>query len=104
MIASPIWPGYNPNDPVHQTVRAYLTMDIQASPEAAQELLEKIAAVRSGSLPSWERLGNAYCLSVFPDHAVIEDDYSKEPGASCQVELPLFVTAIQAWLQAITNS
>lgn len=102
MNASPIWPGYDPNDPIHQTVRAYLTMDIQSSPEAAQELLEKIAAVRSGNLPSWQRFGNAYCLSVFPDHAVIEEDYSDEPGASCQVELPLFVTAVQAWLQAIT--
>ena len=79
-------------------------MDIQSSPEAAQDLLEKIAAVRTGNPSSWERLGNAYCLSIFPDHVVIEEDYSDEPGTSCQVELPLFVTAVQAWLQVITCS
>lgn len=104
MKTSRLWPGYHPDDLTHQMLQAYLTMDIQASPEAAQELLEKIAAVQAGKIDGWERYGNAYCLRLFPDYAVIEEDYSDEPGVSCQVAFPVLIAAVKTWLQALARS
>lgn len=97
------WPGYDPDDPAHQAVIAYLTIDIQKSREAASELLEKIDAVNAGEIPGWERIGNAYCLQIFPDCTVIEEDYAEEVGSSIPVATSLFKTAAQAWLHHISR-
>lgn len=96
-----VWPGYDPNDPVHQAVMAYLSVDIQQSREAASELLENIEAVNRGEMPDWERIGNAYCLQIFRDYAVIEEDYADESDNRIEVPLAVFKTAVQAWLDAL---
>jgi hypothetical protein len=97
------WQGYDPDDPVHRAVVAYLTVDIQKSREAASELLEKIDAVNAGEIPSWERIGNAYCLQIFSDCVVIEEDYADEPGSSVAVVVSLFRAAAHAWLRHISH-
>lgn len=95
------WPGYDPADPAQKTVVAYLTIDIQQSREAAHELLENIEAVDCGKIPNWERLGNAYCLQIFPGYVVIEEDYSDEPGSRVEVPQAVFKTAVRTWLDTI---
>lgn len=95
------WPGYDPDDPAHKAIMAYLSVDIQQSREAVRELLENIEAVDCGKMPDWERTGNAYCLQVFRDCVVIEEDYADEPGNRIEVPLPVFKTAVQAWLGAM---
>ncbi len=104
MNATPFaWLGYDPDDPVHRAVVAYLTVDIQKSREAASELLGKIDAVNAGEISGWERIGNAYCLQIFPDCVVIEEDYADEPGSSVAVVVSLFRAAAHAWLRHISH-
>ena len=44
----------------------FLESDLQDSPAAAHEILRAVDPVESGRLPSWERTGNAYTLSLSP--------------------------------------
>ncbi len=98
------WPGYNADDPTHRLVTAYLTIDIQKSPEGVNELLEKIDAVHTGKLSEWERIGNAYCLRLSSDYAEIEEDFASEPGQSARIPLHVFTAAVLSWRQYITAS
>ncbi len=52
---------------------AFLMMDIQRNPEWANELADRVADVKSGKLPVWERIGNAYRLELTDQRALIED-------------------------------
>ena len=97
------WPGFNHDDPVHRLIIAYLTIDIQKSPEGVNELLEKIQAVHSGKLSEWERIGNAYCLRLTGDYAEIEEDFAPEPGQSERIPLHVFTDAVLSWQQYITD-
>ncbi|SFK28107.1 hypothetical protein SAMN05216302_100379 [Nitrosomonas aestuarii] len=96
------WPGRIPGDPVHDRIIAYLTIDIQKSPAWTTELIAKIKAVRSGRLSSWERPGNAYCLYIYPQHVVIEDDYAEEVE-TIRIPIVTFAAAVNAWHDMIHN-
>jgi len=95
------WPEYCPNNPSHELIIAYLTIDIQKSLHWINELHQKIKEIKSGQISSWERTGNAYCLYLFPDHVVIEDDYSEESGATMEISLSDFEQAVVSWKQFI---
>ena len=104
MSAPPLmWPGYQADDPTHRLIAGYLTVDIQKSREAALEILAKVSAVESRQISRWERIGNAYCLALFPDHAEITSEYAEESHASRNISLPLLKTAVQCWLQTIPS-
>lgn len=94
------WPGRRAGDAAHDRVAAFLTLDIQRSPDWAEDLGARIAQVRSGALPSWERIGNAYRLALSAEGAVIEDlvDTASSPQ---QVSLDELAAAVAAWLAAI---
>ena len=96
------WPGRLPNDPAHDLIVAYLTIDIQHSPKWTDELLQQIKAIKSGKISSWERTGNAYCLRIYPDHVEIEDDYTEEDGKLLNISFEDFEMAVMAW-QAYIN-
>ena len=91
------WPGRLPGNPAHNLIAAYLAIDIQKSPEWIKEVLQKIREVKSGQISSWERIGNAYCLRLFPDHVEIEEDYAEEPGETARISIKDFEAAIAAW-------
>ncbi|SER16464.1 hypothetical protein SAMN05421690_101073 [Nitrosomonas sp. Nm51] len=93
------WPGRIPGDPAHDRIAAYLTLDIQKSPAWVDELAQKIDAVQSGRLASWERNGNAYYLSVYPQHVEIEANFTEEqePGGVMRIPLTTFTDAVKAW-------
>ena len=91
------WPGRIPNDPAHDLIIAYLTIDIQHSPKWTEELLQQIKAIKSGKISSWERTGNAYCLRIYPDYVEIEDDYAEEPGGLLKISLDDFEAAVMGW-------
>lgn len=95
------WPGRIPNDPAHDLIIAYLTIDIQHSPKWTEELLQQIKAIKSGKISSWERTGNAYCLRIYPDHVEIEDDYAEEVGELLKISLNDFEMAVIAWQGSI---
>ncbi|PXW91113.1 hypothetical protein C8R34_10122 [Nitrosomonas sp. Nm84] len=97
------WPGHHPDEPTHRLIIAYLTIDIQRSPEDASELSQKISAVHSGQLPEWERIGNAYCLRLFPDYVEIEEDFAEEGGKPEKIPLTTFKMAVQSWLEHIAG-
>jgi hypothetical protein len=94
------WPGRRADDPAHDRIDAFLVLDIQRDRASAEELLGKIAAVRSGALPSWERTGNAHHLRLEHAGAVIEDtvDASSRPQ---RVSLQDLAAAASAWLASI---
>jgi hypothetical protein len=91
------WPGRLPGNPAHNLIAAYLAIDIQKSPEWIKEVLQKIREVKSGEISSWERIGNAYCLRLFPDHVEIEEDYAEEPGEAVRIPIDDFKAAALAW-------
>lgn len=97
------WAGYQSAESTHRLIIAYLTIDIQRSPEGAMEILEKINAVRSGQIPEWERIGNAYCLRLFSDYVEIEEDFAEEPGRLERIPIAVFEAAAQSWQQHITR-
>ncbi len=91
------------NNPSHELITAYLTIDIQKSPKGVEELLQKIKAVRSGQIPSWERIGNAYCLRLFPNHIEIEADYPEDTGSVIKIPINDFESAVTAWQEVINR-
>jgi hypothetical protein len=87
-------------DRQHAAMQAFLVMDIQRSPEWAQELARKISEVKAGALARWERTGNAYHLVLTPGGARIEDtvDDSAAPVAVTLDELEL---AVRRWIAGL---
>jgi hypothetical protein len=94
------WKGRVYGNPKHDLIAAYLAIDIQKSRYWAEELLQKTREVRSGRIPSWERIGNAYCLRLFPDHVEIEEDYGEETGEPVRIPINDFEVAAAAWREA----
>jgi hypothetical protein len=97
-------PDEQPNDgqAAQKRAIAFLTMDIQRTREAAIELAEKLAAVRSGELAGWERLGNAYCLNLHPDRATIEDTIDDQ-SATCTLSIDDFAQLVQDWIASLES-
>jgi hypothetical protein len=93
------WPGRRTNDPAHDMLVAFLVMDIQRNPEWAHELADRIVEVKSGKLPLWERLGNAYRLELTGKGALIED-LVDEDGPEQMIPLKDFRDAVEAWIEA----
>ena len=94
------WPGRRANDPAHDMLVAFLVMDIQHNPEWADELADRIAEVKSGKLPLWERLGNAYRLELTGKGALIED-LVDEDSPEQMITLKDFSDAVGAWIEAL---
>ncbi|KIO49998.1 hypothetical protein SQ11_03640 [Nitrosospira sp. NpAV] len=95
------WPGRLGGNPAHDLVIAYLTIDIQKNAQWAEELLQKTREVKSGQISSWERIGNAYWLRLFPDHVEIEEDYTEETGEAIKIAINDFEAAAAAWQEFV---
>jgi hypothetical protein len=93
------WPGRRTDDPAHEMLVAFLVMDIQRNPEWARELADQIEQVKTGKLPVWERIGNAYRLELTEKGALIED-LVDEDGPAQEIILEEFSKAVQAWIEA----
>jgi len=52
--------------------------------------LMQIKMVKSGQSPSWEHMGNAYCLRIYPD-------YVEEAGELLKISLDDFELAVISW-------
>jgi len=92
------WPGRRPDDPAHDMLVAFLVMDIQHNPEWAHELADQIEQVKSGQLPGWERVGNAYRLEVSGNRALLED-LVDEDSPEQTVTLDDLCQAVEAWIE-----
>ena len=79
-------------------LEAFLVMDIQHNSEWAHELADQIAQVKSGQLPGWERIGNAYRLEVSGHRALLEDLVDESSPAQ-RVTLEDLGKAIEAWIE-----
>ena len=77
---------------------AFLVMDIQHNPEWAHELADQIAQVKSGQLPGWKRIGNAYRLEV-SDHRALLEDLVDESSSVQSITLEDLGKAIEAWIE-----
>ena len=94
------WPGRRTNDPAHDMLVAFLVMDIQRNPEWTHELVDRIEQVKTGKLPVWERIGNAYRLELTGKRALIED-LVDEDSPEQMITLNDFSNAVQAWIEAL---
>jgi hypothetical protein len=94
------WPGRRAKSRAHDRLAAFLMLDIQRSPDWARDLLAKIADVKAGTLPSWERIGNAYRLSLSAEGALIEDLVDRR-SAPQRLPLAELEAAVTAWIEAI---
>jgi hypothetical protein len=97
------WPRRGGDDRARELIAAFLVIDIQQSPEWARELLGKIADVKVGMLPSWERIGNAYRLYLSAGGGLIEDRIGP-PSAVQHFPLEELEAAVTAWLEAIDSA
>ena len=96
------WPGRRINDPAHEMLVAFLVMDIQRNPEWAHELADRIEQVKTGKLPVWERIGNAYRLELTGKGALIED-LVDEDGPAQEITLEEFSKAVEAWIKSFES-
>ena len=97
------WPGRRPSDPAHNMLTAFLVMDIQRNPGWACELADRIAEVKTGKLPVWERIGNAYRLELTDQGALIED-LVDEDGPVQRITMEEFSAAVEAWVKALEKA
>uniref|UniRef100_UPI004057BC94 hypothetical protein n=1 Tax=Candidatus Electronema sp. TaxID=2698783 RepID=UPI004057BC94 len=93
------WPGRRPGDQQHDLLAAFLVLDVQRSPVGAAELLAEIEKIKAGRTDFWQRIGNAYTLTLRPEQAEISSDY--EAGAV--VPLEDFTQAALAWQNFISQ-
>ena len=91
------WPGRRGNDPAHYMLVAFLVMDIQRNLEWVRELADRIEQVKSGKLPVWERIGNAYRLELTGQGATIEDLVDEDSPVQ-EITLDEFSKALEAWI------
>jgi hypothetical protein len=96
------WPGRRPNDPAHDMLVAFLVMDIQRNLEWARELADRLVDVKSGKLPVWERLGNAYRVELTAKGALVEDLVEEDCPAQT-ISLDEFGLAIEAWMEGVAH-
>ena len=94
------WPGRRTNDLAHDMLVAFLVMDIQRNPEWARELAERIEQVKTGKLPVWERIGNAYRLELTDQGALIEDLVDEDSPVQ-KITLGEISKAVEAWIKAL---
>ena len=94
------WQGRRADDPAHDMLVAFLVMDIQRNPEWAHELSDRIEQVKTGKLPVWERIGNAYRLELTGKEALIEDLVDEDAPAQT-IAMGDFSKAVQAWIKSI---
>ena len=94
------WPGRRVNDPAHDMLVAFFVMDIQHNSEWAHELSDRLENVKSGNLPVWERIGNAYRLEISAKGALIEDLVDEEIGVQT-FSLKELGKAVEAWIRRI---
>jgi len=96
------WPGRRTDDPAHDMLVAFLVMDIQRNPDWAHELADRLEQVKSGKLPVWERIGNAYRLELSGKRALIED-LVDEDSAVQEITLKDFSKALEAWIKSFES-
>lgn len=87
----------------HRRVLEFLTLDIQNSQEWVEQLLEKIAALETGTIKEWTRSGNAYYL-IFSPQTVTLENLLVETEPIETIALSEFKEAVLRWQEQVDNS
>lgn len=95
------WPGRRVGDAAHDQLAAFLRMDIQRDLEWAADLCAEIEAVSAGRAPSWQRVGNAYCLRITREAAELEDVIDDDAPVT-RLPLAELRAAAEAWRAMLT--
>lgn len=88
---------------IARVVAAFLESDLQDSSAAAREVLNAIDEVEAGRLPSWERTGNAYTLTLSPDGTEIMDEMD-DAGEPYPLSLSEIREVVSDWLVFLEES
>lgn len=97
------WLQWVERSSAHRRVLEFLNLDIQNSPEWGRELLAKVEALETGEVSEWTRSGNAYCLSLSPHTATIENLLNDEETIET-IALWEFKEAVSAWQHQLERS
>jgi uncharacterized protein YacL (UPF0231 family) len=82
---------------IEKVVGGFLEGDLQDSTASAQEVLRAIDDVESGRIPSWERTGNAYTLTLSPEGTEIMDEMD-DAGEAYPLSLSEIRELVEDWL------
>ncbi|MCD8485367.1 MAG: hypothetical protein LRZ84_01110 [Desertifilum sp.] len=93
---------WSEDNQARRRVLEFLTLDIQNSPQWIEDLLDKITALETQTLPAWQRTGNAFHLSLSPEQAAIED-LGDEESETQSLPLNEFKQAVILWQQQIQS-
>lgn len=78
-------------------VAGFLESDLQDSMAATREVLDAIDEVEAGRLPSWERTGNAFTLTLSPEGTEIMDEMD-DAGEPYPLSLSEIREVVSDWL------
>jgi len=85
-----------------RTLAGFLESDLQDSTVAAHEVLRALDEVAAGRVPSWERTGNAYTLTLTPEDAILEDELDDE-AEPYVLSLPELRDILADWVAFLEN-
>ena len=91
------WPGYDANDPAHQTLQGFLVLDIQYSPEYAQAFLAELRRYRRGETATHEGSGNGYYFECRPAGLYLECLYDGDRLTPVTVPYAVAEEALEGW-------
>jgi uncharacterized protein YacL (UPF0231 family) len=90
-------------DVPHAVLGWFLEQDVQSSLPWCRELVETIENIQAGRASHWEGTGNAHTLIMSGKGVRIDNEYV-DPPQSCELSLPEFKRAVQAWLKCIQDA
>ncbi len=91
------WPGFDPQNPGHQTLRSFLVLDIQSSEAFASEFGQGIAAFQNGARASYAGAGNGYEFACHPEGMHFAGLYDADPLSPVVLDYATVLAALDAW-------
>ncbi|XOF33136.1 MAG: hypothetical protein ACL93V_14130 [Candidatus Electrothrix sp. YB6] len=92
------WSGYTNNDPGHQTLHGFLTLDVQNSPEYALELITNIQAYLNDGKEQCEGTGNGYVFECQPEGLFLDCLYEGDELTPVIVDYQVVLEALKEWI------
>jgi hypothetical protein len=84
--------------PPRELLARFLESDVQGSEGHAREILGAIDRVEAGETRSWQETGNAHTLTLSPEGATIEAEFTEDEAAPCRISLDELRAALGGWI------
>ena len=91
------WPNFNEKNPEHQTLHGFLVLDVQYSPQHAEEILAGIKAYRANKRSSFEGSGNGYEFECQVTGFYLDSLYEGDPLTPVTIDYATTELALREW-------